>query len=126
MILFYTGSIFLFLFLYFYKNIPIYFLIILFLQSIITPLFWYNAIENSNMHRVDGVITKIHIFSFLIYKIFYYKKNITIFIIFALITLYFLYLSHINSLKKWYSKKHILYHGLAHIFSGYCIYIGSL
>jgi hypothetical protein len=110
------------------SSIPPYFSILLFFQTIATILFWSNPIENKNklIHQIDGVLTKIHILSFILYKLFIYQNNLLLFSISTIIGLYFFYLSHINSSKKWCSKKHLLYHSFAHIFSIMSIYLAVI
>ena len=107
------------IFIFYYNLLPLYFKILLFQQTILTLLFWSNPIKNrnTNLHIFDKFVVTLFIFSFIFYKIFLYQKNVILFIILGLISLFFFYLSYINSKKKWCSKKHIIFHFIAHIFS---------
>lgn len=120
-----SGFGLLFIFIFYYNLLPLYFKILLFQQSILTLLFWSDPIKNRNtiLHKFDCFVVKLFIFSFIFYKFFLNRKNYILFIILALIALFFIYLSYINSKKKWCSKKHIFFHFMAHIFSITCLFI---
>jgi hypothetical protein len=123
-----TGSSFSFLFIFYSYMMPIYLATILFFQSILTLLFWYDPIKNKNtyIHLVDGINAKIVILSFIFYKFFIYTNNLTIFSITTSIGLYFFYLSHISSKEKWCCNKHLICHSIAHILSVISIYLAIL
>ena len=92
------------------------FLIIIMISS---QLFWNNPIKKSKIHKIDAIIAKIVIMSFVLYT-FLYKFNYKFLYILLAIIISF-YFSNYYSNKEWCSNKHIFYHGLLHIFC----FIGS-
>jgi hypothetical protein len=111
------------------RNImPLYFSRILLLQGITTLLFWYDPIKNKNtyIHKIDSILARLNILSYISYKFFIYKKNVIYFSVNTTLMLYFFYLSHINSSKTWCCKNHLICHGMAHIISYYSIYLAII
>ena len=89
-----------------------------------SQLFWFNPIQYSLVHKIDSIIAKTTISYFIIYTLTYKELKFLLYYSYILIVLNIIimsYLSNIESTKKWCSDKHILYHGLLHIFC----FIGS-
>jgi hypothetical protein len=79
-----------------------------------SQLFWNNPIRYSNIHKIDAIIAKIVIISFIVYTLIYKFKLSYLFILIALFTSF--YFSNKYSSQEWCSNKHIFCHGLLHIF----------
>jgi hypothetical protein len=89
-----------------------------------SQLFWSNPIQYSLIHKIDSVIAKTSISYFIIYTLTYKELTYLLYYsyLFIILNIFIMsYLSNIESTKKWCSDKHILYHGLLHIFC----FIGS-
>ena len=93
-----------------------YFLVtLLVICTIVSVLFWSNPIKNSKMHKIDRLVARITIISFILYNILFYTSyNISYLFIILAATIAF-YTSHYYSSRDWISNEHILTHGLAHI-----------
>jgi hypothetical protein len=124
-----TNSLLIYVFLFSiykkYKNIHEQILTYLLFQSIIiSQLFWINPIKNSDIHLIDLIIAKISIIYFIFYTLLLKKLNIYLYISYWFIIggiIISFYMSHFYSSQNWCCEKHILYHGLLHIF----VFIGS-
>ncbi len=81
---------------------------------ILSQLFWNNPIKGSKIHKIDALFAKIVIFSFILYVLLF-KFHISFLFILFFIALFF-YFSNYYSKRDWCSKKHVLFHGLLHIF----------
>ena len=81
---------------------------------ILSQLFWKNPIKGSKIHKIDAFFAKIVIFSFILYVLFF-KFHISFLFILFFIALFF-YFSNYYSTLEWISKKHVIFHGLLHIF----------
>lgn len=79
-----------------------------------SQLFWSNPIKKSIIHKIDAMIAKIVIFSFIFYTIVY-KFRISYVMILLAIAISF-YFSNYYSNIEWCSNNHIFCHGLLHIF----------
>lgn len=123
-----SGSLLYVLYYSYWEIIPKYFADLLHLQGIFTLLFWRDPVKNRNteIHHIDAIITKIHIVSYIFYKLFIYRKNGLVFSITTSTGLYFFYLSHRYSTREWCSRPHLLCHFGAHIFSALSIYLAIL
>lgn len=91
----------------------------LIITIVISQLFWANPIKFSIIHRIDGIVAKIALVLFIGYVSFLKKIDIILFYLFLIIMIwmiFFFLLSDINSRKEWCCNKHILYHGMSHIF----------
>ena len=123
-----TGTLFFFPYLYLQNIMPLYFSRMMLLQNIMTILFWYNPVKNRNtyIHKIDSIVAKINILSYILYKLFIYKENVIYFSVNTTIMFYFFYLSHKNSSKIWCCRDHIMYHAMAHIISYYSIYLAII
>jgi phosphatidylserine synthase len=87
------------------------FLVIVIIVSI---LFWSNPIKNSKIHKIDSIIAKIVILSFIIYTLLYkFKFSLLLVLLAIAISFYF---SNYYSKQEWCSDKHLFCHGLLHIF----------
>jgi hypothetical protein len=94
--------------------IEIIFAIALVLTIILSQLFWRNPIKSSRIHKIDAINAKIVILTFILYTIIFKFKLSFLFILVAIfISSYF---SNRYSKQEWCSNKHILCHGLLHIF----------
>ena len=81
---------------------------------IFSQLFWYNPIKYSTIHKLDAIIAKIVILSFILYTLIYkFKIGFVIVLLAVVISFYF---SNYYSNQEWCCNKHIFYHGLLHIF----------
>jgi len=86
----------------------------LIITIIFSQLFWNNPIKQSKIHRIDAIIAKITIFSFILYTIIYKFKSTYLFVLLAIsISFYF---SNYFSNQEWCSNKHLVCHGCLHIF----------
>jgi hypothetical protein len=86
----------------------------LIITIIFSQLFWNNPIKQSKIHRIDAIIAKITIFSFILYTIIYKFKFTYLFVLLAIsISFYF---SNYFSNQEWCSNKHLVCHGCLHIF----------
>ena len=120
-----TNSLLIYVFLFSmckkYKNIHEQILTYLLFQSIIiSQLFWINPIKNSDIHLIDLIIAKISIIYFIFYTLLLKKLNIYLYISYLFIIggiIISFYMSHFYSSQIWCCEKHILYHGLLHIFA---------
>lgn len=115
-----TNLLLLYSIVYFFYNNQKYILFEYILVSLLpftiifSQLFWYNPVRNSLIHRIDAIIAKIVIFSFIIYTLIY-KFNFNYLI---LLTAIFIssYYSNYYSSKNWCCNNHLFFHGLLHIF----------
>jgi hypothetical protein len=79
-----------------------------------SQLFWNNPIKKSFIHKIDAIIAKTVIITFIAYTLIYKFKFSFLLILLAIaISFYF---SNYYSNKEWCCNKHIFYHGLLHIF----------
>ena len=86
----------------------------LIITIIFSQLFWNNPIKHSNIHKIDAVIAKIVIFSFIFYTIIY-KFKVSYLLVLLAIALSF-YFSNYFSNQEWCSSQHLFCHGCLHIF----------
>lgn len=96
---------------------------------IASQLFWANPVRYSAIHRIDGIVAKITVLSFIGYITFYKKIDIILLYLFMILivwTMYFFFLSNFYSQKQWCCNKHILYHGMSHILCFVCSLIAFL
>ena len=81
---------------------------------ICSQLFWGNPIKQSRIHKIDAVVAKIVIFTFIIYTLLYKYKFGFLIVLFAIFVSF--YLSNYYSNQEWCCNNHIFCHGLLHIF----------
>jgi hypothetical protein len=84
------------------------------LTIVFSQFFWNNPIRYSNIHKIDGIIAKISISSFILYTIMY--KFIFSYLFILLGTFVSFYFSNYYSSQKWCSNQHLIWHGILHIF----------
>jgi hypothetical protein len=83
------------------------------LTVIFSQLFWNNPIRHSNIHKIDAIIAKISIISFILYTSIYKYKHEYLFLLLG--TFISFYFSNYYSTQKWCSTKHLCWHGILHI-----------
>ena len=81
---------------------------------IFSQLFWSNPIQQSKIHKIDAIIAKIVIFSFILYTLLYKFKISYLLVLLAVATSF--YFSNYYSKEEWCSNKHLFCHGSLHIF----------
>jgi len=91
--------------------------ILLFINVIISYLFWYTGTEHSILHIYDGIFAKISYLCFSIYIFFIKKiesklKFISFLLLFISSILF--YYSNQYSKQKWCSQKHVIFHSMFH------------
>ena len=86
----------------------------LILTIVFSQLFWNNPIKQSKIHKIDAIIAKIVIFSFILYTLFYKFKFSYLLVLLAIATSF--YFSNYYSNQEWCSNKHLFCHGSHHIF----------
>ena len=101
------------------KLLQDYILAFLLVLSVITSqLFWINPGRGTVIHRIDSVIAKFVIGSFIIYTLSHKLNTIVLFISYWLlligIAISFYYSSYYST-RKWCSEKHIRSHAWLHI-----------
>jgi hypothetical protein len=79
-----------------------------------SQLFWDHPIQHSTIHKIDAIVAKIVIFSFILYTLMY-KFKFSFLIVLAAIFISF-YFSHTYSSQEWCCTNHLCCHGLMHIF----------
>ena len=92
------------------------YIFVLFLVIIIisSQLFWNHPIKGSRLHKIDAIIAKIVIITLVIYTLIYKFKFGFLVVLFAIGITFCM--SHYYSNQEWCSNKHLLCHGLLHIF----------
>jgi len=97
--------------------------VLLFFAIYASQWFWSNAEKNSLSHRVDGIIAKITIVSFLLYE-FLFERGVGTHTpnLMFLVALLFIFaaMSHRESSLKWCSDRHLFWHGGMHIIGSIC------
>ncbi len=91
------------------------YILTMFLITVIitSQCFWKNPIQHSNIHKIDAILAKLVIASFVLYTLLYKFKFSYLIILFAVVTC--AYLSNYYSSFEWCSHEHILWHGLLHV-----------
>jgi len=99
------------------KNKPwIEYVLAMFLVATIicSQLFWKNPIQQSTIHKIDAIVAKIVISSFIIYTLLY-KYKFGFLIVLLAIAVSFCLSNHYSK-KEWCCNNHIFCHGLLHFF----------
>jgi len=79
-----------------------------------SQLFWDNPVKHSLIHKIDAIIAKIVICTFILYTISCrYRVSYLGILVCLFVSFYF---SHYHSSKEWCSTNHIVWHGIFHIF----------
>jgi hypothetical protein len=81
---------------------------------IFSQLFWDNPVKNSKIHKIDAIIAKIVIFSYILYTLVY-KFVFSYLLVLSAIAISFYYSNHFST-QQWCSNKHLFCHGCLHIF----------
>jgi hypothetical protein len=87
--------------------------------------FWYDPQRYSFIHKIDGILAKTTIGSFIIYTWMYKCSNILILYSYTCIVIFIatiFFISHSCSSKEWCSPEHFFYHQLMH----FVCFLGSL
>ena len=88
--------------------------VFLIITIVFSQLFWHEPIKHSKIHKIDAIVAKIVIFSFILYTIIYKFKYSYLAVLLAIaISFYF---SNYFSNQEWCSRKHLFCHGCLHIF----------
>jgi membrane-associated HD superfamily phosphohydrolase len=80
---------------------------------IFSQLFWNNPIKYSKIHKIDAIIAKIVISSFILYTIIY-KFKFSYLLVLSAIAISFYFSNHFSS-QEWCSNKHLCCHGSLHL-----------
>ena len=108
------------------KNVAeCYLSICLLLTILFSQLFWRNPKKHSMIHKIDAIIAKISIMSFILYTILYKKLNKYLLGSYLLIILgmfYTFYYSNKYSTLEWCCNNHLIYHGYLHVL----VFAGSI
>lgn len=86
---------------------------------ITSQIFWRNPVRGSAIHKIDRIIAKICIFSFILYTIIYKFTTVEISVIYSILLLYIglaAWSSDRHSKMKWFSPDHIKSHAFLHYF----------
>lgn len=100
-----------------------------FLCFIFSQLFWYNPIEHSLIHKIDAIISKINVFLFVIFLLFYKKLSLcvkSLYIFLGVLSILAFYRSDFFSRKEWCCDDHLFNHILLHIcafFVSLCVFL---
>jgi hypothetical protein len=81
---------------------------------VFSQLFWNNPIKHSIIHKIDAIIAKIVIASFILYTLIY-KYRFTYLLVLSAIAVSF-YFSNYYSSQEWCLNKHLCCHASLHIF----------
>jgi len=81
---------------------------------VFSQLFWNNPIKHSIIHKIDAIIAKIVITSFILYTLIY-KYRFTYLLVLSAIAVSFYFSNHYSS-QEWCSNKHLCCHASLHIF----------
>jgi len=86
----------------------------LIITIIFSQCFWNNPVQHSYIHKIDAIIAKIVIISFILYTLMYkFRVSYLVVLTGLAISVYF---SHTYSSQEWCSNKHVCCHGMLHIF----------
>ena len=102
------------------KNVWEYVLcILLFINFILSLLFWSQPIQHSTIHIYDAIFGRISLFLFIFY-IFFIKHFVVAVKLLCFVVLFFIlilfYYSDVYSSKEWCSDNHIMCHFVFHMF----------
>ena len=98
------------------NNVQAFIPIILFINFILSVLFWSNPIKKSWIHRIDSVFAKISITINILYIYLHLSNPQKYLFVYTVTNMFYLfYLSNKYSMVEWLSKLHILSHCYAHI-----------
>ena len=112
----------------FSQHLPSYLKALLFMNSSLSVLFWANPVQHSTIHKIDRLVARSTVISFMVYNILKNRKTLVIFFMCVTLVLFSLYLSNHFSIgiNQWGSKEHVFAHGFAHVFGIIGIYATCL
>jgi hypothetical protein len=124
MILLYTNLLLIFALLYFYfnavKNYAEYVLAFLLVLVIISSqIFWRNPLRGTSIHKLDAMIAKVCILSFIFYTILFKLHTDELAVLYAILLACILtaaWFSSYYSSKTWCSPSHLYSHAFLHYF----------
>ena len=124
MILLYTNLLLILSLIYFYfnsiKNYTECILAFLLVSVIISSqLFWRNPMRDTSVHKIDAIIAKVCILSFIFYTILFKLPTDDLVVTYAFLLLCIIStagFSNYYSSRKWCSHPHINSHALLHYF----------
>ena len=94
---------------------------ILFAAIFASQWFWSNPEHNGLSHKVDSIIAKLTIGSFLFYTMCYKDRFYDWLCISSVVTMFFFAgMSHYESSKEWCSNSHLFWHGGLHLVGSCC------
>ena len=110
------------------QHLPSYLKALLFMNSSISVLFWANPVQHSTIHKIDRILARSTVLSFMVYNILKNRKTLSLFLMSFALTLFSLSISNHFSIgiNQWGSKEHVFAHGFAHIFGIIGIYATCL
>ena len=123
-ILLYTNLMLIISLIYFYfysnKNWIETTLAVMLVATIITSqYFWRNPLRGTSLHKIDAIIAKLCIFSFIIYTLFIKNGANYTLLIYSILLVYIglaAWFSHHYSRLRWCSQEHIKSHAFLHYF----------
>jgi len=90
------------------------FMVLFFVQAVLSMLFWSNPIDGSLVHKMDGRLAKTIGILAIIYVLSWKKLEVVEFAFGMFGVIVFAALSHISSSKSWCSTNHVIYHLFFH------------
>jgi hypothetical protein len=82
--------------------------------------------KNTNIHKIDAILTRVNIATIIAYKIWVNNKHILLFTGSTGIMFWYFLQSNIQSNKQWCSREHLYYHTLAHFACYVSLYLAFL
>jgi hypothetical protein len=86
---------------------------LLVVSILLSQMFWSNPIQHSRIHRIDAVVAKLTIATFILYTLLYKFRYSYLLVLSALFITF--YWSHSYSSQEWCSEQHIVWHGIFHV-----------
>lgn len=99
---------------------PVLIMPILLVVFVFSIAFWSDPVRFSHVHRMDAIVAKIAIITFILY-VFTYTTKPKLLAISLSIMLMFFYMSSVYSAQVWCGPEHLLMHCCAHIMGVICI-----
>lgn len=92
---------------------------LIFINIIMSLLFWSNPVDGSIIHILDGFFAKFSLITFVFYTLFYKQLStyaIIVYLGILFVSLLFAGLSHYYSSQEWCCNLHVIFHGCMHFF----------
>jgi len=92
---------------------------LIFINIIMSLLFWSNPVDGSIIHIFDGFFAKVSLITFVFYTLFYKQLStyaIIVYLGILFLSLLFAGLSHYYSSQEWCCNLHVIFHGCMHFF----------